>query len=248
MAVKFKGLSGNALKLIAAAAMVADHVGAVFFPAILDEGVYYVLRALGRLALPIFAFFIAEGCRYTKDRKKYFYMIFLLGIICDVAYYTVMKTVYFCVLTTFSVSVLLIYSYDGIVKSVREKDGNVFYNAVTLIAALCAGIFLQVFAKNNGGSLDYGVIGAILPLGVYAIKNRWLRLIPVALLTALMCLKPEYQSLAYPIQWCSLLTLPLLALYNGTRGRIKLKNFFYIFYPAHLVAVYGIYLLIIYLQ
>ena len=40
------------------------------------------------------------------------------------------------------------------------------------------------------------------------------------------------------IQWYGLATLPLLALYNGKRGRIRLKYLFYIYYPAHLAALY----------
>ena len=39
------------------------------------------------------------------------------------------------------------------------------------------------------------------------------------------------------IQWYSLLALPLLMLYNGQRGKAKLKNLFYLYYPAHLVAL-----------
>ena len=31
-----------------------------------------------------------------------------------------------------------------------------------------------------------------------------------------------------------------LALYNGTRGKAKLKYFFYIYYPLHLVVIHYI--------
>ena len=48
-------LSGNALKLLAALFMTIDHVGVLLLPHVI------VLRILGRLALPIFAFMIAEG-------------------------------------------------------------------------------------------------------------------------------------------------------------------------------------------
>ena len=47
-----------------------------------------------------------------------------------------------------------------------------------------------------------------------------------------------------PLQWWSILTIPLLALYNGERGKAKMKYVFYIFYPAHLVILYGIAILI----
>lgn len=39
-------------------------------------------------------------------------------------------------------------------------------------------------------------------------------------------------------QWFSLLAIPLLMLYNGQRGKWKLKYLFYIFYPAHLGILY----------
>ena len=66
-------LPGNALKIIAAIAMLADHVGLMFFPRV------SLFRIVGRLALPIFAFMIAEGCRYTRNRLRYFLQIFLLA-------------------------------------------------------------------------------------------------------------------------------------------------------------------------
>jgi hypothetical protein len=40
-----------------------------------------------------------------------------------------------------------------------------------------------------------------------------------------------------------LAAVPLLALYNGKRGKYNLKYLFYIFYPTHLVAIYVISLL-----
>ena len=52
---KFSGLTGNQLKLIALFAMTCDHVGLQLLPDVL------ILRILGRLALPIFAYMIAEG-------------------------------------------------------------------------------------------------------------------------------------------------------------------------------------------
>ena len=46
------------------------------------------------------------------------------------------------------------------------------------------------------------------------------------------------------IQTFCLLALIPLAFYNGKRGKLRMKYFFYIFYPAHLIILYGINLLL----
>ena len=63
---KFNILSSSALKLLACGFMLIDHVGVRLFPDVL------ILRIIGRLAFPIFAFFIAEGCRYTRKDSSIF--------------------------------------------------------------------------------------------------------------------------------------------------------------------------------
>ena len=88
---KRPGLSGSALKLIAACSMLLDHMGVLWIkkgvlenetPAWLfalwgEEGregferAYLVLRCAGRLAFPIFAFFLAEGFCHSRNRKRY---------------------------------------------------------------------------------------------------------------------------------------------------------------------------------
>lgn len=37
---------------------------------------------------------------------------------------------------------------------------------------------------------------------------------------------------------CTLLACLLILLYNGKRGKLKLKYFFYVFYPAHILVLY----------
>ena len=59
-----KGLTGNQLKLFAVIVMTIDHIGAVLYPSVLW------LRIVGRLAYPIFAYMIAEGCAHTHAAPK----------------------------------------------------------------------------------------------------------------------------------------------------------------------------------
>ena len=75
-----RGLTGNQLKIIAMIAMTCDHVGMQIFPRLLW------LRMIGRLAMPIYAFLIAEGCRHTRDRKKYLLRLLGMGALCQAVY------------------------------------------------------------------------------------------------------------------------------------------------------------------
>ena len=60
-------LSGFWLKIIALVTMTFDHVGFM-----LPEGNFSLaFRIIGRIALPLFAFMIAEGAIHTKSFKKY---------------------------------------------------------------------------------------------------------------------------------------------------------------------------------
>ena len=103
-------LSGNQLKLIAMITMTIDHVGMVIFPGVM------ILRIIGRLAFPIYAFMIAEGCRYTRNRRRYFLTMAGVGAGCQVVYYIVDSSLYQCVLVTFSLSLLIIFALDNALK------------------------------------------------------------------------------------------------------------------------------------
>ena len=97
-------LSGNALKVIAALAMTADHVGLMFFPQVT------LLRIIGRLAYPIFAYMIAQGCAHTRNRGRYFLRVFVLAAVCQVVYYLASGDTYLSILVTFCCGIGMIYA------------------------------------------------------------------------------------------------------------------------------------------
>lgn len=72
-------LTGFHLKLIALAAMIVDHVGAVFPTS-------DALRVVGRLAFPIYAFLIAEGCHHTRNRQNYLIRLGLFALISEIPF------------------------------------------------------------------------------------------------------------------------------------------------------------------
>ena len=70
-----KLLSGAQLKYIAFLSMLIDHVNKALIYPILDGGLLLEISdffdVIGRIAFPLFAFFIVEGFFKTKSRKKY---------------------------------------------------------------------------------------------------------------------------------------------------------------------------------
>lgn len=219
-------LSGNALKLLAALFMTIDHVGVLLLPHVI------VLRILGRLALPIFAFMIAEGCRYTRNRLRYFGSVFALGVLCQIVYYLADRSLYFSILITFSLSIATIYALQDWKEQKTPRSALVFFGAV-------AG----VYALNRVFAIDYGFWGCMLPVFAAAFQKTawdrpWVNLGMLGL--GLLVLAADLGQ----IQYYALPALPLLACYNGRRGRWKLKYFFYLFYPIHLVLLQGIGLLL----
>ncbi len=231
-------LSGNALKLIAAISMTLDHIGVILFPKI------FVFRILGRLAFPIFAFFIAEGCRYTKNRMRYLATLAGMAAVFQIVYYVVTKSLYMSIFVTFSLSVSLIYLLDEWKKSLLNEQTKTWQRLLLAGAFLLA--LVATYLLNYFFLIDYGFWGCATPLFASLFhgtgeKLAFLDRLPCRLLAmALPLLGLAFFNPTLSVQWCGLFALPLLLLYSGKRGRYKMKYFFYIFYPAHLVLLYAI--------
>lgn len=214
-------LSASSLKIMACIFMFIDHVGLEIFTQI------NILRVIGRLAYPIFAFFIAEGCKYTKNKTKRFVTMFLLGVLCEIIYIAYNGHYYGNILITFSLSVLLIHSLQKITDSLTD-----FIKFAVILVAV------YIICTQIG--VDYGFSGVIAP--VFAIipdlKGKKTSFFVRLGLFAVGLIFVVLENSMNGIQMWSLLAIPLLALYNGNAGNRKLKYGFYLFYPLHLVVIY----------
>lgn len=235
-------LSAFVLKIFACVFMFVDHFGVAIFPQ------HEIFRIIGRLAFPIFAFFISEGCYYTKNRLKRFLSVAVLGVVCETVYIIYDGQFYGNILLTFSLSILLIYLLDEIKKSIFSKrtDKTVLFSVLFLS--------LTVFAYIVKSHLDYGFFGILTPVflsfcdykeGSHPqyfkyLFNKTTRLAVFAFALVLVSM----QETAMNIQILALLSLIPLALYNGKIGRYKLKYAFYLFYPLHLLLIQGISMLV----
>lgn len=203
------------LKLIAITTMLIDHIGAVLFPEII------IFRIIGRLAFPLFAFLLTEGYRHTSNLKTYLTRLAVFALISQYPFwqafgYDAGLNIFFTLITGL-LAIYLVEHYQNILP--------------VFILGLMADLI----------NLDYGMFGIILIFLIYYYRNEFKRLtIYLILLYSLFYipggLQADYEAVHYYIQFFALISLIFIKLYNGREG-LKLKYFFYVFYPAHLLII-----------
>lgn len=228
-----RGLDGGALKGIAAALMLTDHVGAILLPEV------PVLRCVGRLAFPIFAFFIAEGYAHTRDFGRYFRRLAILAVVSEIPFNLENGAVFDLtrqnVLFTFCLALLTLRGLEALG---RERCfGRWAGCGLVLAAGFAAGELLRT---------DYGGWGVVTVALLYLCRDGkyaklWL-LLAMAAVNGLgmgSLTMPVFGG-EMPIQIFAVAALPVIWLYNGQAGPKGLRRAFYVFYPAHLLVLEGI--------
>lgn len=228
-----RGLDGGALKGIAAALMLTDHVGAILLPEVL------ALRCVGRLAFPIFAFFIAEGYAHTRNFGRYFRRLAILAVVSEIPFNLENGAVFDLtrqnVLFTFCLALLTLQGLEALG---RERGfGRWAGCGLVLAAGFAAGELLRT---------DYGGWGVVTVALLYLCRDGkyaklWL-LLAMAAVNGLgmgSLTMPVFGG-EMPIQIFAVAALPVIWLYNGQAGPKGLRRAFYVFYPAHLLVLEGI--------
>jgi len=226
--MKHQFLSRNVLKFIAIISMLIDHVGKLFFPDIL------ILQIIGRLSFPIFAFFIAEGFYFTKNKLKYFLVMLIFAIVAQIPYNFLFNGLN--ILFTFCCALILLFIWNISTKfsGIEKIVCKFIFLCVTIVLA-CFALLLQ---------MDYAWYGILLPFVFYVFrKHKIIKFVIFALITILFVIQNmgwglQSPTLSNSIQLCSLLSILLLAFYNDTlRNNNKYKYLFYVFYPLHLTVL-----------
>ena len=228
-----RGLDGGALKCIAAALMLTDRVGAILLPEV------PVLRCVGRLAFPIFAFFIAEGYAHTRDFGRYFRRLAIWAVGSEIPFNLENGAVFDLtrqnVLFTFCLALLTLRGLEALG---RERGfGRWAGCGLVLAAGFAAGELLRA---------DYGGWGVVTVALLYLCRDGkyaklWL-LLAMAAVNGLgmgSLTMPVFGG-EMPIQIFAVAALPVIWLYNGQAGPKGLRRAFYVFYPAHLLVLEGI--------
>ena len=234
------GLTGNQLKVLGIVAILIDNMGAVVIQGGIlhaaDRAVYQaviatpsghiwmiagqVCRYLGRLAFPIFAFLVAEEFVRTRDRGRYALRMLICALISEVPfdlaiYGRVFYPYYQNMLFTLLIGIMVIF-----VMEYTRKLG-------IQLAALAGGCALSWILQT-----DYNVIGVLLIASMYWFRHNDIAQLAVGVV---LC---AAESVSY---YCvSALAYVPIVLYNGRRGAFQLKYLFYVFYPVHLLVLYGL--------
>lgn len=232
--VNVKVLSANATKLVACFFMLIDHIGAYLFP-----GVGW-FRVLGRLAFPLFAFFISQGCKYSKNKIKRLIFMAAFAIGCELIFNVCIGMVSGNILLTFTLSILLIYAYQFMIQNLKDNSVSVLKKILYPLSFLLVLVLLFFFVECI--ELEYGFFGVITPLlvtvfdlDIYNIASPYSNLFRILGLFIGVSLV----VLASPIiQFFSYLSILVLLFYNNKRGSYKMKYLFYVFYPFHLLVIY----------
>lgn len=237
-----KYFSGSTLKLIAIFAMLVDHIGQVVlkngvalkasyamftdvqFTALLN--VIDVFHMIGRIAFPIFCFLLVEGFMHTHDLKKYFLNLLVFAIIAEPIYDLANSGVIFSieqqnVIFTLLLGLLSIYL-------IKRSNRNPFITLITIIA-IAAFSFI---CKMDGSYYGIGLISIFY----LCYDNILLRNIIAAAFMFICGFNFSIKGIdGYFIM--AIISVVLISLYNGKRG-MKIKYFFYLFYPVHLLILY----------
>ncbi len=237
-------MSTFSLKMIAIITMLIDHIGVVFIPG--NTMLYMIFRSIGRLAFPIFVFLLIEGFYHTRNVNKYLTRLGIFALISEIpfdlafyhasyrnadlihelksgAYSTILSRMmnHQNVFFTLFLGLLLVTLMSRIEK--KFSGQIIFLNLVYAILTVIFCIFALLLKT------DYHLAGILLIVAFYIFRGNKLMLIISLLIITGMILGG--------ISILATLSVLIISLYNGKKGK-DIKYFFYIFYPAHLLILF----------
>ena len=225
------GMSANCLKIIAVIAMTIDHIAWTLAPGYCVEFGVIVSHIIGRITAPIMWYFIIEGYYHTRNLKKYILRLFSLAFISHFAYNFCFSIPFLPFQEAFLNQTSVIWPLAwGLVGlwindnlKLKERHKLFIFILICLITLpsdwSCIPVLAILFMHDNKESFKMQMLWMMIWSSVYAIVY-------------FLFVDKIYGI----IQLFTVLSIPFLKMYNGTKGRSKLiGKLFYFYYPAHLV-------------
>ena len=206
-----KYISGSWLKVIAMLSMLIDHIA--YYYGCDNPYLYELMRTVGRIAFPTFAFLLAEGFVHTRNRQKYLISLFTFALLSEIPWMLLNHDGSHNVIFTLLAGILGLHVIEN------SKSHWVTAICITLIG------LATILADT-----DYSWRGFGLVLIFYMFRGR-----PELQTLFGIPLMYEYGIMGV------LVAFSVIWLYNGERGFIQGKAWkyaFYAFYPVHLMMIY----------
>ena len=240
---KSKILNSNQLKLIAIIAMTVDHIAWAMFDGYPSALLPLVMHIIGRLTCPIMCYFIAEGYHYTRNINKYTFRLFAFAFVSHFAY------------------IFASNDFVDFKSFIPFYYGN-FLNQTSVMWSLAWGLVMLRIADSKRIKSIYKVLLVIL-ICIITLSSDWSCIAALCIMAigtnrgdfrkqmSWMIFYVALYSLVYffaidkaygILQMGVVLSMPVIAMYNGKRGKNPkinkfMKWFFYIFYPVHLFVI-----------
>ncbi|HEY8364439.1 MAG TPA: TraX family protein [Haloplasmataceae bacterium] len=230
-------LSNSSLKILAIIFMLIDHIAATnVLNLSINSYPYIIMRSIGRLAFPIFAFLIVEGYFYTRNIKLYLTRLLIFAFISEIPFnlafynslfYIKHQNVFF----TLFLGLLSIKLYE------EYKEDNIQQANFSVILIGLISVILHT---------DYNIFGILMIFAYYYFRGDYKHLFTsILIINLLIIIEPIIEVLKNPlsftlvdfIQIFAILALILIKQYNHKKG-LSLKYIFYVFYPLHLLVLY----------
>ena len=216
----------NALKLVAVLAMLIDHVAYWLAP----KGTIWEisLHAAGRLTAPIMCFLIAEGYFHTSDLRRYMSRLFVFAAISHFPF------VWFVGMPWWQGTSVIWSLFMGLVALSIARHPKIGDIGKWWLVLLCGVL---------AWTADWSYIGVLWIVCFGLFRGRFkLQMLSFAAIGTFCYILPGIldTGLNSVFRFGILSAIPLLALYNGERGRkSKVVQWgFYVFYPLHLFVLY----------
>lgn len=230
-----KGLSGNALKIIAIIAMTIDHLAWVGIETYeqAETPIQIFLHIIGRLTAPMMIFFLAEGYYHTHDFRHYLRRLFMLAIVSHFAfcYFNMSSFNPFDNLIFNATSIAWPLMWGLILLKVWDMATLARWQKVLITVLAC----LLTFTSDWSCAAPLAILMVGRSRGNFYKQMLWLMLIISLYAIAFFIFNSPTYGMLHMACW---LVVPLLGLYNGKRGKWRwLGKFFYYYYPAHMALI-----------
>ena len=230
-----KGLSGNALKVIAIVAMTIDHLAWMGIETYeqAETPLQIFLHSIGRLTAPMMIFFVAEGYHHTHNYNLYLRRLLMLAVVSHFAFcyfnmsgYNPLDNLLFN-----ATSIAWPLMWGLILLRVWDMPQLVRWQKVMVTVMACG----LTFTSDWSCAAPLAILMVGRSRGNFYKQMLWLMLIISLYAVAFFIFHSQVYGMVHLACW---LAVPVLAMYNGERGKYKwLGKFFYYYYPAHLVLI-----------